>query len=284
MSQPRGAFFGSWIIAFGCLAGPLYSAYGEANGPVVGLEAWTVNHPEIKGGHGLSDSLMHHLVPQVRGCKGKITEWARRRDVVNEVEFQQSKYVDKSTATEVGQLLQPDLVISGQLNGDAQSFSWAVQLKDAITGELLLEDKGKAPAGEILTFDKAVADRMSKKICESEVGYAISGQMDEGTVSGTICGKLDKSFTAVSPEVGGTWNFTPSSELGGSFTYAASNVGGVPGSGGGTYKILKSGNTAQAIKLSGSGAIHSPLGTFTAAIGETLTLTPIKTCGRRGRT
>ncbi len=109
-------------------------------------------------------------------------------------------------------------------------------------------------------------------------GLRISGRMDDATVQGLVCGDLAKPFAAVSPEVEGTWSFVPKSATAGSFTYRARNVGGIPGSGLGTYVITRDANGGGRIKLDGTGSVHSPVGTFSATIYETLTLTPATGC------
>lgn len=109
-------------------------------------------------------------------------------------------------------------------------------------------------------------------------GLRISGRIDEATVQGLICGDLARPFGAVSPEVEGSWSFVPRGATAGSFTYKARNVGGVPGSGLGTYVITRDANGGGRIKLDGTGSIHSPVGTFSATIFETLTLTPAPGC------
>jgi hypothetical protein len=106
----------------------------------------------------------------------------------------------------------------------------------------------------------------------------ITGRMDDATVQGLICGDLARPFGAVSPEVEGSWSFVPRSASAGSFTYKARNVGGVPGSGSGTYVITRDAQGGGRIKLDGTGSIHSPVGTFSATIYETLTLTPAPGC------
>lgn len=109
-------------------------------------------------------------------------------------------------------------------------------------------------------------------------GLRISGRMDDATVQGLVCGDLARPFAAVSPEVEGTWSFVPRSATAGSFTYKARNVGGIPGSGLGTYVITRDANGGGRIKLDGTGSVHSPVGTFSATIYETLTLTPATGC------
>lgn len=109
-------------------------------------------------------------------------------------------------------------------------------------------------------------------------GLRISGRMDDATVQGLVCGDLARPFAAVSPEVEGSWSFVPRSATAGSFTYKARNVGGVPGSGLGTYVITRDAGGGGRIKLDGTGSIHSPVGTFSATIFETLTLTPAAGC------
>ncbi|MBX3605874.1 MAG: hypothetical protein KF788_11400 [Piscinibacter sp.] len=129
-----------------------------------------------------------------------------------------------------------------------------------------------APAGPVRP---AAAPTPSQPLA---AGLRISGRIDEATVQGLVCGDLARPFGAVSPEVEGRWSFVPRSASAGSFTYQARNVGGVPGSGSGTYVITRDAAGGGRIKLDGTGSIHSPVGTFSATIYETLTLTPAAGC------
>jgi hypothetical protein len=141
-----------------------------------------------------------------------------------------------------------------------------------------------APAADGLRSDKytapAAAASAASAPARSSAGAAlrISGRMDDATVNGVICGDPARPFTANSPEVGGSWQFTPTSATTGTFTYKATDVGGVPGSGAGRYVIMRDASGGGRIKLDGTGSIHSPVGTFSATIFETLTLTPVTRC------
>jgi len=95
-------------------------------------------------------------------------------------------------------------------------------------------------------------------------------------------GSLGKPFTAVSPEVAGTWKFTPKSQSAGTFSYEAKNIGGATGTGSGTYVLSPTPQGGGKIKLAGTGSIHSPVGDFSAAITESISLTPLRSCGRVG--
>lgn len=215
-------------------------------------------------------------------CKLTQVEWIRRADAMREIELGKSPHADRKTFPKPGQLTQPDVFVSGRLTDDGSNVSWVIEAHDATTGELIAEDHGSAPGDKILDQTEAIADRLSKKLCKVKLAYRISGVMDEATVAGIVCGKLDKPFTATSPEVAGAWTFTPAGERGGSFSYTAANVGGATGFGSGKYTVIQRDGAAVALKLSGSGSIRSPLGVFSAPITELLTLTPISSCERVG--
>jgi hypothetical protein len=240
------------------------AALAQDDRPVLAVEAFTGNVVEIDGGRtvpnpgllrGFAELIVTDLGVTPNPCDLRLAEWLRRADVIREIELSQSGDFNPATAIPVGQLLQPDVFLRGTLNSDGTTATWSLQLVVAEGGRV---------------------------VCKLEVGYAMAGVMDEATIGGTICGNLDKNFTARSPEVGGDWKFVPGSPDAGTFTYAAADVGGVTGSGSGTYTVLRSGEKAVRIQLAGTGAIHSPLGTFTAEITESIALTPVKTCGRVG--
>lgn len=266
------------VVAF---CGAAHSA--ESFGPTVALVDFEGSLPNIKA-RGISNLLIEPVQRMIEACGGRQRDWSRRADIQKEIAFQQTKYVDPTTAAKPGQLLQPDVFITGTVSGDANNFSWKIQAVAAVGGEVIAESTGTEPNEKISSF--ALHDEIAKtlidKICKLRAGYKMDGRMDDATISGTICGTLDKPFTAVSPEVAGTWDFTPSSESAGKFSYQAKNVGGATGSGAGTYVLTATPQGGGKIKLAGKGSIHSPLGDFSAAITESISLTPLRTCGRVG--
>lgn len=143
---------------------------------------------------------------------------------------------------------------------------------------LLAATAGRAQTESIGNARKAEGSSVAPAAKAKGPGLRISGRMDDATVQGLVCGDLARPFAAVSPEVEGTWSFVPKSATAGSFTYKARNVGGIPGSGLGTYVITRDANGGGRIKLDGTGSVHSPVGTFSATIYETLTLTPATGC------
>lgn len=254
----------------------------EAYGPTVALVDFEGYLPEVKA-RGLSNLLIEPVERMIKACGGREREWSRRDEIHQEIDFQQTKYVDPTTAVKPGQLLQPDVFITGTVSGDADNFTWKIEAVTAVGGEVIAENSGTAPNDELSSF--ALHDQIAKslidKICKLRAGYKIDGKMDDATISGTICGRLDKPFTAVSPEVAGTWDFSPKSESAGTFSYQAKNIGGATGTGSGTYVLTPTPQGGK-IKLSGKGTVHSPVGDFSAAITESISLTPLRSCGRVG--
>jgi len=267
-------------LAVACI--PLASPAASPSGMVVAVTKFVGTGANPGTGPFLTDMLMGDLLTAGEPCKLRLTEWARRGDVLKEIEFGQTPYVDKATAPKTGQLLQPDVFVDGAVSTTADTMTWSVQARDSTSGTVLAEDKGTGKTSDLWNISEGIAKRLAGKLCKKRAGYRITGRMDEATINGVVCGGLAKPFTATSPEVAGSWKFTPAGESAGSFTYAAKNVGGVPGSGAGTYRVVPGSGGAVRIQLAGTGSIHSPVGKFSAAITESLTLTPIPSCERVG--
>ena len=235
-------------------------------------------------GKGLSDQLIVSIQTRIEACGGHQRDWSRRADIQKEVAFEQTKYVDPTKAAKPGQLLQPDVFIIGTVSGDANNFTWKIEAVASVDGDVIAEESGTAPNEKFTDSDllDPMAQRLVDKVCKLRAGYRIDGKMDDASIRGTICGSLDKPFTAVSPEVAGTWDFTPKSDSAGTFTYEAKNIGGATGSGAGTYVLTPTSQGGGKIKLAGKGTVHSPVGDFSAAITESISLTPLRSCGRVG--
>lgn len=275
IAQRIGALALGAFLAAGALAAP-------AKGPIVAVKHTVSTHPEMPGS-GLADLVNVDLIqPVEKTCNGQVTEWMRRKDVEREIELQQRPEFDPKTRVKPGQLLQPDIFIESSLSGDSQSFAYTLVAVDAKTGDVIAREQVSGKSDAFFESTAPAVQRLVKKMCDQKPGYIMEGAMDEATIKGTICGPLDKPFTASSPEVAGKWNFTPASASAGSFKYAAQNVGGVTGKGSGTYTIVAGAGGAAEIRLKGTGSVQSPLGTFSAPITESIKLTPAKTCGRIG--
>jgi hypothetical protein len=227
--------------------------------------------------------LITDLVQIQEPCEVTIAAWGRDREaVIAEIKLQEHSAVDPSTRVATGKLVQPDVFVDGSVSIAGDRVSWSVKITDAITGEVQANMQGGAPVEQFLEGEEAFAKKLAEELCKARPGFVLSGRMDEATIKGLVCGDLSKPFTAKSPEVAATWTFTPTSKTSGSFAYTAANVGGVPGKGSGTYKIVPGAGGTRRIQLSGSGSIVSPVGTFSAPITESLTLTPAASCKRTG--
>jgi hypothetical protein len=249
---------------------------------VIAIKIPTGTHPLLPP-IAFHDALITDLIETYgKACGGRITEWAKRAEALKEIELTNSRYGDPATAIRKGQALQPDFFIESTISGTEKQFTYSLQVKDATTGEVVAEEGETIPSVQVFDAIDRLANRLPEKLCKNRAGYRMNGVMDEATINGTICGKLDKPFVATSPEVVGSWKFVPKGPASGSFTYTAKNIGGATGSGAGTYVIARNRDGGEEIKLSGTGSVHSPLGTFSAAITESIHLTPVKTCGRIG--
>lgn len=232
---------------------------------------------------GFVDLLSIALGEMKQPCTVRVTEWRRRSELLKEVELGRSPYADRSTFPTPGQATQPDVFIDGTLGERGGSVAWTVKAVDAQTGATLAEERGSVPNGQLLDSADTMARRLGDKLCKRRAGWRISGQIDEATVTGVVCGRLDRPFTASSPEVAGQWQFTPASAAGGKFSYSAANVGGARGTGSGSYRVSAgAADGPVTLQLAGTGSVHSPLGSFSAEITEALTLTPIPSCERVG--
>jgi len=270
-----------YLVCIAALCGAAHAA--DVSGPTVAVVDFEGGTLENKG-RALSSQLIDPIQARIADCGGRQRDWSRRADIQKEIAFQQTKYVDPTTAAKPGQLLQPDVFITGTVSGDANNFTWKVEVVAAVGGEVIAEDSGTAPNDKFIdsAFLDQLAKRLIDKACKLRAGYKMDGRMDDASISGTICGSLEKPFTAVSPEVAGSWDFTPQSETNGAFTYQAKNIGGATGTGAGTYVLTRTPQGSGKIKLAGKGTVHSPMGDFSAAITESITLTPLRTCGRVG--
>jgi hypothetical protein len=282
MSARRMKSFACLLVA-SCVAHGGAAHAAESFGPTVTLVDFERDLPNGKA-RGLSNMLFEPVQRMIEACGGRQRDWSRRADIQKEIAFQQTKYVDPTTAAKPGQLLQPDVFITGTVSGDANNFTWKIEAVAAVGGEVIAADSGSAPNAKLSDFalHDQITKRLIDKVCKLRAGYRIDGKMDDASIRGTICGNLDKPFTAVSPEVAGTWDFTPTTESGGTFSYQAKNIGGATGSGAGTYVLTPAPQGGGKIRLAGKGTVHSPVGDFSAAITESISLTPLRSCGRVG--
>ena len=280
---PHRAFSATHLlVALAVACVPLASPAASPSGMVVAVTKFEGTGTNPHTGSGLTNMLIGDLLTAGEPCKLRLVEWTRRGDVLKEIEFGQTPYVDKATAPKKGQLLQPDVFVDGAVSTTATTMTWSVQARDSTSGTVLAEDKGTGKTADLWNISEGIAKRLASKLCKKNAGYRITGRMDDATINGVVCGGLARPFTATSPEVVGSWKFTPTSESAGSFSYGAKNVGGATGSGSGTYRVIPGSGGSARIQLAGKGSIHSPLGTFSAKITESLTLTPIPSCERVG--
>jgi hypothetical protein len=279
---PVTAHAGRLGLLLGVLLWPMGATAAEP-GPVVAVREFTgaPGYPQI--GPGTTTMLITDLVNVQDPCELTIAAWGKDREaVLAEHELQQSGAVDEATRLTPGKLVQPDVFVDGSVSVAGGRFSWSVTISDAMTGEVLGTVQSSAAGDQFFEGAEALAKLLAAELCKARPGFALSGQIDEATVTGLLCGDLSKPFTARSPEVDGTWTFTPADKTRGSFVYVATNVGGAAGKGSGTYTISPATGGTRRVQLSGTGSIVSPIGEFSAPITESLTLTPAASCKRTG--
>lgn len=278
--EPLSSFAGLLAV----LATALATA-APAEGPIVAVREFAAPAAQPKIGKSMTELLITDLIGVKEPCALTIAAWGKDRAAGRgEIKFQQNPAVDPSTRVATGKAVQPDVFVDGSISIVGDHFSWSVKITDAITGEVQATLQESNAGDDLFKAGEALAKKLAEELCKARPGFVLSGRMDEATIKGFVCGDLSKPFTAKSPEVAATWTFTPTSKTSGSFVYSATNVGGVPGKGSGTYKIVPGAGGTRRIQLSGSGSIISPVGTFSAPITESLTLTPAASCKRTGNT
>jgi hypothetical protein len=247
----------AWVLVgpLAALAASLASS-ATASGPTIAVRQFSGPAAQPKLGTSMTDSLAKDLARIRSPCEITVVD-ARKHPP-------------------------PDVIVDGSVSMAGDRTAWSVKYSAAVTGETLGNLQGSAAAGQSDEGAETIASKLVVDLCRARPGFVLFGTMDEATIRGQVCGDLSKPFTAKAPEVAADWTFTPNSGTAGTFVYKAANVGGVPGKGAGTYKILPGSAGTRVIRLAGTGSIISPVGTYSAPITESLTLTPTANCWRAG--
>jgi len=230
-------------------------------------------------GASLSDLLVNDLAAgDGAPCKLRVVEWKRRAEVLREIELGQSRYADKSTFPQLGHLIEPNVFIDGAVNTTDSTAIWSVQAKDAVTGDVLAEDKGSVPSDQILDASKGIAKRLAEKLCKLP-SFVAKGGGPGLTITGTV-NDISRPFVLHGTGQGFTLEllYTPTKQTGstGTMTYKGKG-GGVSLWGVGNYTIdgIESGRGPLTLTAKPSGCVDGPGIHNCRQTVEVVTLTPI---------
>jgi hypothetical protein len=125
---------------------------------------------------GLAAVLQTDLV--TTSCRtSEVANSSDRRRLEQEIDFEQSAYVDPSTRV-VRNFIQPDIVVRGRLQTRGGNLGYALTLIDARTGRVLETISGSLPHDGFFEAEEALAKRVAKRLC----AY---GEVFEITFTGT---------------------------------------------------------------------------------------------------
>lgn len=110
---------------------------------------------------GLTDLLITDLVAY-EGVR--VVERTRLEDVMKELNFQQTKYVDKATAAKLGKVLNSTYLIYGSLILTGTRLTIAARLVQSGTGEVLLTVKEQDERDKIFDIEQRLVNQLVAKI------------------------------------------------------------------------------------------------------------------------
>lgn len=202
--------------------------------------------------------------PEFGKCKVRLVEWMRRADALKEMEFQQGKDVDPATRSDPGKVIQPNLMVKGQVSLDGNTVKWTLNVNHHPSGKKSFSISGEAPVDTMLKeMPNDMARKLLKKLC-TPTGFKVTARFNDLSLAGTICDP-SSPFTLKGKGVtsGILFSFTPSSETDGAFRIGGT-AGGVPWNGGGKYVISQKEGKGT-MKMNGSWSIKTPVGVFPGA-------------------
>ncbi len=110
---------------------------------------------------GLADLLITDLV----AWEGvRVVERTRLEDVLKELNFQQTKYVDKATAAKLGKVLNSTYLIYGSLILTGSKLTIAARLVQAANGEVLITVKEQDERDKIFDIEQRLVNQLVAKI------------------------------------------------------------------------------------------------------------------------
>lgn len=238
--------------------------------PNIGFERFTLDGPASPEIDTLTKSVADLVItdlfkllkedPAYAKCDAKIIETLRRDEVLKELEFQQSRFVDPASRARPGRLIDPNRMVSGRIAASGEALRWTVELKGA-GGKVLSTASGETAAIDMLDQGSAaIAKAIADEACKPKPVRVKAG-MNDLTLSGLVCDP-SQPFTlkGMGQTSGLTFAFTPSSNSSGAFTLSGL-AGGVRWSGGGSYAMAETKGNGT-ISMPGSWSIATPVGSF----------------------
>ncbi len=154
-----------------CLATAPAMAAEYKDGPAVAVKYFEGSGPHDYLGKGLAELVMVDLAelannsPEFADCHMAITEWMRRDEILKEIEFSQSKYVDPATRMDTSQLIDPNIFVDGSVSTTEDSVSWTIDVRSAESNTILRTDTGTVPANEAIYVSESIARRIADYLC-----------------------------------------------------------------------------------------------------------------------
>lgn len=273
------------------LAGLFQPALARAE-TIIGVAAWTGSgsaddFPGAKSpdsfARGLGDLMITDLsnllneAPQFKDCNATLTEVTRRSDVEKEVEFQQTPYVDPSTAAKPGQIRDPTHLVTGHVAPhDGGRFKLVVEVRKAPGGDSVYFQEREF--GQEAAFDQTArfAEEILAELCKKKP-VRIKAAYNDLVIDQVVC-DIETIFTlrGTGATAGILFVLEPMKPDGGLFTVGGM-AGGVPWSGDGFYALdIREGKGT--IDIVGSWRITTPVGTFGDSGTIPGTVTPAESC------
>jgi TolB-like protein len=106
---------------------------------------------------GMTDLLITDLLSW-QGVR--VVERTRIQDVIKEIDFQQSKYVDKSTAAKLGQILSSDFIVQGSILLTGQKLTVNARLVRAANGEALASVAEQDDRDNVFDLEQRLANKL----------------------------------------------------------------------------------------------------------------------------
>jgi hypothetical protein len=130
----------------------------------------STSDPELNAaGLGIADVLINDAFDALAACDVQQIEWQRRDEVLRELEFQQSRYVDPSTRVQ-RDLIEPDVLVKGRLTGKGRLELRVVAVADGRTLATVTRDLDLDGFFEGL---EATGRALAKEVCRLTDVYEV---------------------------------------------------------------------------------------------------------------
>lgn len=202
--------------------------------------------PEI--GRSISELLVNPLAgelarPEYRDCRiSAVAVGKERAEILRELEFQKSRFVDPKSRAGDGHLVPVNMTITGTATASGSAITWTATVLDAESKEIATV-KGRYPdeasKAEIdAALEQTVRD-LVRQLCKP---WRASGGGSGVKITPSRVASVLSPFELHGTFPGGrvTFSYMPTGATGGLHKYAASGSG-VTASGSGTYSITRQG-------------------------------------------